>query len=73
MSAIATEQQRMGEISTEERELRINLAAGYRLADKYGMSELIYTHISLRMPGQSQRICSTRTACSSVRSPRRAW
>ena len=51
MSAIATEQQRMGEISTEERELRINLAAGYRLADKYGMSELIYTHISLRMPG----------------------
>lgn len=51
MAAIATEQQRMGEISTEERELRINLAAGYRLADKYGMSELIYTHISLRMPG----------------------
>jgi len=51
MSAIATEQQRMGEISTEERELRINLAAGYRLADKYGMSELMSTHISLRMPG----------------------
>ena len=51
MSAIATEQQRMGEISTEERELRIQLAAAYRLADKYGMSELIYTHISLRMPG----------------------
>ena len=23
----------------------------YRLADKYGMSELIYTHISLRAPG----------------------
>ncbi|MBM4259851.1 MAG: class II aldolase/adducin family protein [Deltaproteobacteria bacterium] len=40
-----------GTISDEERELRVNLAAGYRLADKYGMSELIYTHISLRVPG----------------------
>jgi ribulose-5-phosphate 4-epimerase/fuculose-1-phosphate aldolase len=45
MSATATDQQRMGDISEEERELRIQLAAGYR------MSELIYTHISLRVPG----------------------
>ena len=51
MVAIATDQRRMGEISEEERELRIQLAAGYRLADKYGMSELINTHISLRAPG----------------------
>jgi ribulose-5-phosphate 4-epimerase/fuculose-1-phosphate aldolase len=51
MVAIATDQRRMGEISEEERELRIQLAAGYRLADKYGMSELINTHISLRVPG----------------------
>jgi ribulose-5-phosphate 4-epimerase/fuculose-1-phosphate aldolase len=50
MVAIATDQQRTGQISAEERELRIQLAAGYRLADKYGMSELIYTHISLRVP-----------------------
>lgn len=41
----------MNEISAEERELRVQLAAAYRLADKYGMSELIYTHISLRVPG----------------------
>jgi ribulose-5-phosphate 4-epimerase/fuculose-1-phosphate aldolase len=34
-----------------ERELRIQLAAAYRLADKFGMSELIATHISLRVPG----------------------
>lgn len=39
------------EQSTEERELRIQLAAGHRLAEKYGMAELIYTHISLRVPG----------------------
>src|SRR5262245_23189314 len=50
MVAIATDQRRMGELSEEERELRIQLAAGYRLADKYGMSELINTHISLRIP-----------------------
>jgi len=49
--AITTEQRRTGQISAEERELRIQLAAGYRLADRYGMSELIYTHISLRVPG----------------------
>jgi ribulose-5-phosphate 4-epimerase/fuculose-1-phosphate aldolase len=46
-----TDQQPADQISPEERELRIQLAAAYRLADKYGMSELIYTHISLRVPG----------------------
>lgn len=35
----------------QERELRVQLAAAYRVADKYGMSELINTHISLRVPG----------------------
>lgn len=34
-----------------ERELRIQLAAAYRLAEKFGMSELTSTHISLRVPG----------------------
>ena len=38
------------EWSDEEHELRVQLAAAYRLADKYGMSELINTHISLRLP-----------------------
>lgn len=51
MAATATDQRRTGQISEEERELRIQLAAAYRLADKYGMSELINTHISLRLPG----------------------
>jgi ribulose-5-phosphate 4-epimerase/fuculose-1-phosphate aldolase len=51
MVAITTDQPRADQISAEERELRIQLAAAYRLADKYGMSELIYTHISLRVPG----------------------
>jgi ribulose-5-phosphate 4-epimerase/fuculose-1-phosphate aldolase len=34
-----------------ERDLRIQLAAAYRLAEKFGMSELTSTHISLRVPG----------------------
>ena len=53
MVVITTDQRRTGKISAEERELRIQLAAAYRLADKYGMSELIYTHISLRVPGST--------------------
>jgi ribulose-5-phosphate 4-epimerase/fuculose-1-phosphate aldolase len=51
MEAIATDKQSTSQISEDERELRIQLAAAYRLADKYGMSELINTHISLRVPG----------------------
>lgn len=38
-------------LAAKERELRIQLAAGYRLADKYSMSEIINTHISMRVPG----------------------
>src|SRR5918911_4355590 len=34
-----------------ERDLRIQLAAAYRVADFLGWSELIYTHISARIPG----------------------
>ena len=38
-------------ISAAEREARINLAACYRLAAHYGWTDLIYTHISARVPG----------------------
>lgn len=34
-----------------ERELRIQLAAAYRLIDKFKMTDLIYTHLSVRLPG----------------------
>ena len=37
--------------TAEERELRIQLAALYRIADWYGMSELTSTHVTLRIPG----------------------
>lgn len=34
-----------------ERELRIQLAAAYRLVDHFGWTELIYGHLTVRVPG----------------------
>jgi ribulose-5-phosphate 4-epimerase/fuculose-1-phosphate aldolase len=38
-------------ITPAERALRVQLAAAYRIAHELGWSELIYTHISVRVPG----------------------
>jgi ribulose-5-phosphate 4-epimerase/fuculose-1-phosphate aldolase len=38
-------------VSDAEWGARVDLAAAYRLADLYGMSDMIYTHISARVPG----------------------
>jgi ribulose-5-phosphate 4-epimerase/fuculose-1-phosphate aldolase len=38
-------------VSTEEWQLRVDLAACYRLVALYGWSDLIFTHISVRIPG----------------------
>jgi ribulose-5-phosphate 4-epimerase/fuculose-1-phosphate aldolase len=38
-------------IDAAERALRLQLAAAYRVAHQLGWSELIYTHISARVPG----------------------
>jgi ribulose-5-phosphate 4-epimerase/fuculose-1-phosphate aldolase len=37
-------------VSEAEWQARVDLAACYRLCDAYGMSDLIYTHISARLP-----------------------
>jgi ribulose-5-phosphate 4-epimerase/fuculose-1-phosphate aldolase len=39
-------------VSEAEWQARVELAAGYRLCDLYGMSDMIYTHISARVPGE---------------------
>jgi ribulose-5-phosphate 4-epimerase/fuculose-1-phosphate aldolase len=41
-----------GPISKEEWAVRVDLAAAYRLAAKLGWDDLIYTHISARVPGR---------------------
>jgi ribulose-5-phosphate 4-epimerase/fuculose-1-phosphate aldolase len=38
-------------VSEAEWAARVDLAAAYRLCDLYGMSDMIYTHISARIPG----------------------
>lgn len=39
------------QVSPEEWQLRVDLAACYRLVAHYGWSDLIFTHISARIPG----------------------
>lgn len=39
------------QVSPEEWQLRIDLAACYRLVEHFRWSDLIYTHISVRLPG----------------------
>jgi ribulose-5-phosphate 4-epimerase/fuculose-1-phosphate aldolase len=38
-------------IDAQEREVRVNLAAFYRLVAHYGMTDLAYNHITARVPG----------------------
>ena len=37
-------------VSDAEWQARVDLAACYRLCDRYGMSDMIYTHITARVP-----------------------
>ena len=47
---------RIAELSpaTTEREIRVELAAAYRLVDYFGWTELIYGHLTARVPGPNQ-------------------
>ena len=40
-----------GQVSAEEWALRVDLAAAYRLVAYYGWDDLIFTHLSARVPG----------------------
>ncbi len=42
------------EITAEEWDVRVELAALYRLFVRYGWTDLIYTHISARVPGEPE-------------------
>jgi ribulose-5-phosphate 4-epimerase/fuculose-1-phosphate aldolase len=43
-------------VSAEEWDLRVHLAACYRLVARYGMTDLIYNHITARVPGPEHHI-----------------
>ena len=53
MPPVATVLSRSGKpnMSPAEWEQRVNLAACYRLVEHFGWTDLIYTHISARVPG----------------------
>jgi ribulose-5-phosphate 4-epimerase/fuculose-1-phosphate aldolase len=40
-----------GKVSAEEWALRVDLAAAYRIVADYGWDDLIFTHLSVRIPG----------------------
>ena len=42
-------------VTTTEQQLREELAAVYRLVDHFKMTDLIFTHISSRLPGDEPR------------------
>src|SRR5437763_16525739 len=43
-------------VSDAEWQLRVDLAACYRLVARYGMTDLIYNHITARVPGPEHHI-----------------
>ncbi|MDH3738348.1 MAG: class II aldolase/adducin family protein, partial [Alphaproteobacteria bacterium] len=45
---------RPAHISAEEWALRVDLAACYRIFDHFAWNELIYNHITMRVPGPDQ-------------------
>src|SRR3954468_23702578 len=45
-----------GRVSAEEWDLRVNLAACYRLVARYGMTDPIHNHIPARVPGPEHHI-----------------
>jgi ribulose-5-phosphate 4-epimerase/fuculose-1-phosphate aldolase len=40
-----------GDMTSQERDLRIQLAAVYRLVDHFGWTDLVWTHSTVRLPG----------------------
>ena len=40
------------QVSPQEWQARLELAACYRLVDVYGMTDLVYNHITARVPGE---------------------
>lgn len=43
-------------MTSEERQTRIDLAACYRLVARYGMTDLIFNHITARIPGAGHEL-----------------
>ena len=51
MPAVASATTTATDLAAQERQLRIDLAACYRLVALYGWSDMVFTHITARVPG----------------------
>src|SRR3981081_323448 len=51
MLSSASHMRLMDDMSETEKALRVDLAGCYRLVALYGWSDLVFTHISARIPG----------------------
>ena len=56
MTAIAPDKPASGDYAAEELRLRRELAAVYRLVAHFKMTDLVYNHISVRLPGPEHRV-----------------
>ncbi len=62
------------DMSDAEWQTRVDLAMLYRVLAKYRMTDLIYTHLTARVPGEPDTfLIKTLTARCSTRSPPPAW
>lgn len=52
------------QVSPEEWQLRVDLAAAYRLVALYGWDDLVFTHISARVPGPEHHFLINRFVIS---------
>ena len=62
-----------GKVSEEEWQARVDLAALYRLVALYGWDDMIYTHISARVPGPDHHFLINPYGLFFGRSRRRPW
>ena len=58
-------------VTPEEWKVRVDLAATYRLVAAYGWDDLIYTHISVRVPGPAPPPLSAALVHMATKEPRR--
>ncbi len=54
MDTVSMKKSIRSQVSDEEWQLRINLAACYRIIAMYGWDDLVFTHISARVPGPDE-------------------
>src|SRR5690348_18093881 len=52
---------RSGKVSDAEWALRVDLAAAYRMVAHYGWDDLIFTHLSVRIPGPEHHFLLNRS------------